>query len=382
MADIVAFSNDAIISTNLDGEVMSWNEGAEKLLGYLNEDVIGKSSQVLMSSDLEDEHRKIILDVQKGKTYNDYETIQIHKNGQEVYVSMSIFPLVGENGAVTGVSSILRDMSERVEIERIKQQFTKNLELKVLERTTRLEKAKKDLAESLAKEKHLSELKSRFVATASHQFRTPLAVIKAGIGILDLQKAGMTEKLQKSFAKVQGRIDTQVANMTDLMDEILILGNIDNGNKTATPEKFDLLKLCNSIIKLHNEIQEDGRKMKCVSNGQNFSVNLDIKLIDHALTNFISNAFKFSKGRPEPILTISEFDSEFKLSIKDFGLGIPKSELDYLFDPFYRASNVQDISGTGLGTAIAKEYIEKNQGVVDVKSIENEETEFIITFKK
>jgi PAS domain S-box-containing protein len=381
MADIVANSNDAIISTNTLGEIISWNNGAEKLLGYTTDEIIGQSISKLRPKVLEDIRKNMVKDVQNGKIIEGFETIQVHKNGKNVNVDMSIFPLADTEGNITGVSSILRDIEERIEITKIKEEFTTNLEDKVKERTIDLERAKKELAVSLEKEKILNDLKSKFVSTASHQFRTPLSVIQAGIGLLELQKSDMSDRLQVSFDKTYKRVTSQILKMTSLMDEVLTLGNINNANKKAIFKAVDLVKLCESTVNTYNEIQEDNRSMSTIVTGKRHTINLDENLMEHAVSNLISNSFKFSKGRNAPILTINFSEFETQLCITDYGIGIPEKDLTHFLDPFFRASNVEGISGTGLGTAIAKEYIALNNGTIEVTSKVNIGTEFVITFK-
>lgn len=379
LADIVSYSSDAIISSNNDGEIVSWNAGAVNLLGYTANEVIGTSiSNLLFKKGLLNLKNK----VQVTENVESYDTIQINKKGNEIPVSMSIFPLIDENGEVKGMSSILRDISEQKEVEKLKDEFTKNLEISVKKRTKDLEQAKKELAVSLEKEKVLNELKSRFVATASHQFRTPLSVIQAGVGVLELQRGDMSEKLKKSFDKIYSRVEGQISKMTNLMDEVLILGNINSESQKVNLKALNLVELCNSIVSLHNDIQKDGRVMEVQTKGVKYKIKLDKNLIEHALSNMISNSFKFSLGKEPPTLILNFKESEVQLIIRDRGIGIPKNELVHFFDPFYRASNVGEISGTGLGSAIAKDYIELNNGTIEVNSEINVGTELVITFKR
>jgi signal transduction histidine kinase len=141
-----------------------------------------------------------------------------------------------------------------------------------------------------------------------------------------------------------------------------------------------LVVLCEDIIENHNEIQNDQRRMTLTVTGSPKCLQLDTNLITHAISNFVSNAFKYSVDRPAPIMRLLFNENSTQLSIIDFGLGIPKEDLMNLFEPFYRASNVSEFPGTGLGTTIAKEYIELNKGSIKVKSTLNEGTEFILTF--
>lgn len=283
---------------------------------------------------------------------------------------------------IRAYKNVLKKEKGQQEAAKMKEAFTKELELKVAERTEDLEKTKKELSMSLEKEKELGALKSRFVATASHQFRTPLTVIQSSMGILSMQKDLMDERLKPSFEKAYNQIRTQIGRMTDLMNDVLILGKINAGNVKPVFESVNLVPLCQEIIDNYNQIQKDSRKMDLEVQGKSFNIDLDSSLIAHAISNLVSNAFKYSIGKEEPKMSISFAKESLTVSVKDKGLGIPQKELEQLFEPFYRATNVSDLIGTGLGTSIAKEYIELNHGEIEVVSELNKGSEFILKFNK
>ncbi|PHR21368.1 MAG: hypothetical protein COA38_18870 [Fluviicola sp.] len=264
--------------------------------------------------------------------------------------------------------------------EQLKEAFTNELEAKVAERTEDLQRTQKELSISLENEKILGELKSRFVSTASHQFRTPLTVIQSNMGILSMQKGLMDDALKTTFEKINNRIITQIGRMTAMMNDLLILGKIDLGSIVLELEPIDLVGLCGEIIVNYNEIQDDNRNMTLTVIGEPSTLELDANLITHAISNLVSNAFKYSENKPAPTMKLVYNAQSTQLSIIDYGLGIPEEDIINLFEPFYRASNVAEVSGTGLGTTIAKEYIELNQGSIEVKSTLLEGTEFILTF--
>ncbi|MFT6245270.1 MAG: PAS domain S-box-containing protein [Salibacteraceae bacterium] len=272
--------------------------------------------------------------------------------------------------------------TERLESERMKEAFTNELEIKVVERTKDLQRIQKELSISLEKEKTLSELKSRFVSTASHQFRTPLTVIQSNMGILSMQIDLIDDAIKPAFEKANSRIAAQIVRMTTMMNDVLILGKLNAGSIVFVLEPINLVELCREIIDNYNQIQEDQRKMIFTILGEPSTLNLDSGLISHAISNFVSNAFKYSLDRQGPEMKLVFNVDSIKLSIIDHGIGIPKGDLTNLFEPFYRASNVVEITGTGLGTSIAKEYVELNNGTIQVKSTIDEGSTFILTFKK
>jgi signal transduction histidine kinase len=202
------------------------------------------------------------------------------------------------------------------------------------------------------------------------------------MGVLSMQKDLMDEKLKPSFEKAYNQIRSQIGRMTSLMNDVLILGKINAGNVKPVFESVNLVPLCQEIIDNHNQIQEDSRKMDLEVQGKSYNLDLDSSLISHAISNFVSNAFKYSVGQAEPKMIISFKKQSLTISVKDSGLGIPSKDLEQLFEPFYRASNVSDLIGTGLGTSIAKEYIELNHGEIEVISELNKGSEFILKFNK
>ncbi len=241
--------------------------------------------------------------------------------------------------------------------------------------------ANKELKESLEREKELGQLKSTFVSTASHQFRTPLTVIQSNAQLLEMFNASGKKIEPEKYKKVSGRITEAIAKMTGLMDDVLILGKISAGKVQYDPEDIALVEFCEKLANEFNDLKTDGSHLNFVIKGEPYNVALDPKLLTHSLSNLISNAFKYSVGKKNPDLTIHFKPNEIVVSIKDYGIGIPEDELPKLFQPFFRAKNVTEIKGTGLGLSIAKDYIEVNKGQIAVKSTLGEGSCFEIIFK-
>ena len=238
------------------------------------------------------------------------------------------------------------------------------------------------IEESLIKEKELGDLKTHFVSTASHQFRTPLAAIQSNSELLQMLADNMDEEASKRFKKVTGRITGEIAKMTELMDEVLLLGKLTSGNVDYKPQELNLVDFCKKLANEFDEVQTDGRSIKVTLFGVPCSFYLDPKLLTHSLSNLFSNALKYSLGKKSPELAIQFKPKELVLIIKDYGIGIPKEELSKLFQPFFRANNVTEIKGTGLGLSIAKEYVEINKGQITATSILGEGSCFEIKFNR
>jgi len=315
------------------------------------------------------------------KNKNSYEITHKIKtaNGTEKYVEDRGHIDFDESGEVIRLYGTCMDVSERVQAEKVKEEFTLQLEQKVKERTEDLFNSQKQLKKALSKEKKLGEMKSHFVSTASHQFRTPMAIIQSNSELLNMITENTDAKLKSKLVRVTDRIEKEIKRMTDLMDDVLILGKVTSEAMTIHQEPTNILELCNELIEQFNEIQQDGRKIDFNYIGIPIDINIDNKLISHAIINLLSNAFKYSI-KENPKMELLYTNKGVKIIVSDTGIGIPEDEIENLFSPFHRANNVKDIEGTGLGLAISKEYIELNNGKIEVQSHLNKGTIFTITF--
>lgn len=286
------------------------------------------------------------------------------------------------NEGLDSVLIIVNDITIKKRVEGMLLDINQELEEEVKKRTLDLEKAKSDLEIAYAQEKNLNKLRSQFVSTASHQFRTPLTVIQSNIGLLELQLNKFNPDLLEIYHKISKRINSEIKRMTDLMDNVLILGKRDSGGLKVKSQMIDVLKLCTTVVNQYNQIQPDNRKASISHKGSPVLFYMDPDLLDNALSNLISNAFKYSQGNPAPEVFLEYTKTSLRISIRDFGIGIPEKDIPNLFEPFYRGSNVREFLGTGLGTAIVKTYVELLGGRISLKSKINEGTTFTIRFKK
>jgi len=237
----------------------------------------------------------------------------------------------------------------------------------------------RELESALNKAKELSDLKSRFVTVTSHQFRTPMAIIQSNTDLIDMASEKSSDAISPLLNKATSRIKQEIGNMVELMDDILILGRISEGNSLKLNKKpTDLIAFCESLVSDFDEAESNGRQVKFEVLGAPKELLLDKKLIRHALVNLLSNALKYSVDA-DPMLQL-KFNTKFvSLSVVDKGIGIPTVDMPNLFQPFQRAGNVGAIKGTGLGLSISKEYVELHGGTMQVESKLNEGSSFTIT---
>ena len=240
------------------------------------------------------------------------------------------------------------------------------------------DQTKKELKKALEKEKELGELKSQFVSMASHQFRTPLTVIQSNIELFQMLASKIDSELKGKFDKISRRIQTEVARLGDLMNDVLLLGKLNANVLLADIQLGNILQDTTEVVDRLNSIQPDNRKAAISVEGSQKNIAYDKKLLAHALSNLIDNAFKYSRNKPSPEVKIA-FKENLEISVVDFGRGIPKDEISKLFQPFFRSNSAQDIEGTGLGLVICKRYIELQKGTLSVKSNLNKKTTFTIS---
>lgn len=235
-----------------------------------------------------------------------------------------------------------------------------------------------DLQNIISKEKELNNLKSHFINITSHELRTPLAVIMSSAEIIDLivSKPNVDPKIKPKTYTI--KILAEVNRITDILNDLLIVGQIETGKIKFIPE---LVNIKEYVLKIVNENflpYKDGRILIFSIQEDDRKVQLDKNLMRHVILNLIGNAFKYSPNNQAPILEVIQNTNDVKISVKDFGIGIPNKDVEKLFQTFYRASNVGNISGTGLGLAIVEHAIKAHHGRIELDSKEGKGTTITI----
>ncbi|MGN6478298.1 MAG: GAF domain-containing sensor histidine kinase [Flavipsychrobacter sp.] len=239
------------------------------------------------------------------------------------------------------------------------------LEEKVLERT-------RELAESLEREKMLSEKKSTFLSAASHEFRTPLSTILSSVSLAEHYKdEEQLEKRQKHF----DRIKSAVKGLMDIQNEFLSVDQLEQGKVETTKEVFNIEKFLQEVAESLDGLRKAGQHFRISHDGGNI-VMLDKKILRNVIVNLLSNAIKYSNK--DIILNSSVSDHEIKIVVKDSGIGIPKEQQANVFGKYFRASNAREIKGTGLGLNIVRHYVDLLEGTIEFESEENAGTTFSI----
>jgi signal transduction histidine kinase len=233
------------------------------------------------------------------------------------------------------------------------------------------------MAEHLRQEaQQLSTLKSHFISMASHEFRTPLAVIKVATEILQHYDHRLPEdKKTQHFQRIQAATDS----INQLLEDVLTLGQVDSGNMNCSFSPIDVVDFCQELLEAPQWQNNSTCLLKFVNQcGDQRQAWLDEKLLWHLLNNLLSNAIKYSPQGGTVILTVSQPDELLCFEVQDQGIGIPLADQKTLFEPFHRAANVGRIPGTGLGLAIAKRSVELHRGEISIQSTLGEGTTFTV----
>lgn len=352
LASIVDSAVDAVIGRSLDGTVVSWNRGAERLFGYLASEAIGKDVAFLIDEvDLAREST-MIPRVLGGEVIENYETRRRRRDGTLIDVSLSISPINDEEGRVVGISKIARDITDR-----------KRAEANIRLINEQLEEARK--AADLA-----NRTKSQFLANMSHEIRTPLNAV-IGLNHLLLQ-TDLSTKQRDYLTKMESSSESLLGIINDILD----FSKVESGKLTLEENNFDL----------EETFQHLGNVITYKANGKGLEVAFgidnqvptyligDAVRLEQILMNLCSNAIKFT-DQGEIVVNvrmIAEEDDKVNLAfdVRDTGIGMDSTQISKLFQPFTQADDTisRKYGGTGLGLSIIKRLVELMNGSVGVES--------------
>ena len=395
------FASMGILVANAKAEIILMNNFLLALFGYENQnELIGKKIETLIPSRYHPkhvQHRDHYIEKPKPRPMGlGKDLFAVKKDGSEFPVEISLSNYTTAEGSFT--IAFVSDITKRKEYENAilqqKEQLSEinskvagmneELEEKVELRTKQLQEilqelevSKDELTKALSKEKELSDLKSRFVSMASHEFRTPLSTILSSASLV--AKYTETEEQEKRDKHIH-RIKSSVNNLTNLLNEFLSIGKIEDGKIKANNFDFNVKEMITSLCTEIQAISKPGQQIIYKHTG-NEHIFLDPSLLRNVITNLLSNGIKFSSenGIIEVISIVSEKD--IVLKIKDNGIGISADDQEHLFERFFRGTNVTNIQGTGLGLHIVGKYIEIMDGEIEYTSDLEKGTTFIITIK-
>ncbi|WP_298734288.1 PAS domain-containing sensor histidine kinase [uncultured Chitinophaga sp.] len=380
------YASIGILVTNKQGEIIMINDFALDQFGYQREELLGHTIEKLMPPHVRDRHvghrNRYAAHPQSRPMGIGLDLFAIRKDGTEFPVEISLSHYENEEGSF--VIAYINNITARKQAEAKIERLNNELEQMVEERTQQLretlemlERSKEDLTAALGKEKELSELKSRFVSLASHEFRTPLATILSSAYLV---KQYSKEADQDKRNKHLQRIVICAKLLTDILDEFLSVGKIEEGRIQVRYANIKVDDFFHNIIQEMQGLTKEGQHVDYVHEGEP-DVTLDPSLLKHIVMNLLSNAIKFSDNNSTIQVRTYHHNDEFKLKVADQGIGMSREDQQHLFERFYRGANTSNIQGTGLGLHIVSKYCEMMNGSISCESELDKGTTFTIIFQ-
>ncbi len=365
MTNLIETINAVVIGIDARGFIVAWNNCAEELTGFSQADALARHFTELFTDGMsQDILFGIISEAMMGKTVSNRELPLLTKKSKRLNLLINATSRKNADMEIVGIMVIGLDITELTE-------YKHSLEKKVLDRTEALERA-------LEKEKELVEVKKRFVSIASHEFRTPISVIRLQTEAL---KKLVNHTHQADVTARLSRIHDQAEHMSVLLEDVLLIGKSDSGKIGVNIEPIELRSLLMTIISDIENTAGKSHRVSFTCPGNELHINSDKSLLRNIFVNLLSNAIKFSPGRDVVYFTVDRQGEQIEFTISDDGIGIPESDIDKIFQPFNRGANARAIKGTGLGISIVKKAVEALGGRVWVESKLNVGTRFTVQLK-
>ncbi len=319
LAAIIESSDDAIISKTLESVITSWNDSAERMFGYTADEIIGETIYKLIPPDRQEEEPMILARLKSGDRVEHFETKRLRKDGRLIDVSLSISPVKDQQGNIIGLSKIMRDITER-KLDEIR--------------------------------------KNDFIGMASHELKTPLTSLSA---IIQVTNSKLKNSGDAFLTGAMDKANLQVKRMIGMINGFLNVSRLEAGKLFIEKETFELNELLQEIFE-ETRLITNTHTVTLVQNGA-VKVNADQDKINSVISNFVSNAIKYSpKGK------LIEISSQVSgnmaiVHVKDEGMGIKPQHLAQIFDRYFRVEtdHTRHISGFGIGLYLSAEIIKRHE---------------------
>lgn len=412
---VFSSAGEGIIVSNSTGNIYLANERAAAIFGYRKQELESLTIEDLVPPKLRQEHHKHRRDYLDKPTARPmgigYDLSGIRKDGTifPLEISLSYVNHEDEDWVVSFIIDITLRKAQEEEIMANRQkleEYANRLEAKVKERTQEiehmnlglrsqirerkiaeerlkasledLEKARGETLKALDAEKELNELKSRFISMASHEFRTPLTTISSSANLIE--RYGETEQQPKRQKHVD-RIRSSVRNLTNILNDFLSLEKLESGKINLNVEWFDPNPILAELEEDFSMNLKEGQNLKVCRDQTLPKIYSDPHLLKNILINLLSNAIKYSpEGETIEVRAWVKKDKALEIAVIDQGMGIPKNEQKNLFKRFFRANNVANLQGTGLGLNIVRRYVALLSGHITFVSREGKGSTFTVTF--
>jgi PAS domain S-box-containing protein len=361
LAAIIEFSDDAIVSKDLNGIVTSWNRGAELIFGWSAAEIIGRPITMIIPPERKDEEPEILRRLRAGERVDHFETERVTKDGRRIDVSVTISPIRDADGRIVGASKIARDIT-------LQKQFEHDL------------RVARDIAERAREAAEIANrAKDHFLSVLSHELRTPLTPVLAAIDLMEHDPA-LPPQLVEQVGMIRRNVETEAR----LVDDLLDLTRMTRGMVRLHFEVVDAHAVVRDVVTMFSrEIDEKGLTVTTSLRARSSHVWADPGRFQQVLLNLVSNAVKFTPQDGTITIRTSSENGSIKIEVIDTGIGITADVMPRLFRPFEQGEEgiTRQFGGLGRGLSVVKSLVDLHKGSVSVTSDgRNKGTAFILRF--
>jgi PAS domain S-box-containing protein len=331
---IVASSDDAIVSKDLEGIILTWNAGAERLFGYSAEEVIGRPITLLIPPERHDEEAGLLRQLRRGERIDHFETVRVAKDGRRIDISLTVSPIRDAEGKVIGASKVARDVTPR----------------KVAEAALRDADRRKD----------------EFLATLAHELRNPLAPIRNSLHILRI--AGSLDPTSESVCEM---LERQVNHMVRLVDDLMEVSRITRGTIELRRERIELAAIIRSAVETSKPLIDlAGHQLSVALPKEPVLVDGDLVRLSQVFANLLNNAANYCDRAGQITITARREEGAVAVSVRDTGIGIAPDMLPRVFDMFTQIDRAggRAQGGLGIGLALVRALVDMHGGRVEARS--------------
>lgn len=379
--------SEGIVMVDETGIIVSANPIAETIFGYDPGELTGLTMEVLVPRQHKGHHASLRMGFNEHpeprRMGSGRDLSALKKDGREfpVEISLSYTRVKGKLLVMAFISDISERKKSEEALKRSEEQlivYAAELERKVQSRTEALHKtirelekevverkrAEEETRKALEKEREFNDLKTKFVSIASHEFRTPLSTILSSIALVEQYKQrNELDKIDKHTLRVRSSVE----HLTAILNDFLSLGRLEEGKVEVINELIPLESFFQDLIE---EVKPSLKKSQHVllQLKTEKPVFTDMRILRNILFNLISNASKYSDEGKNIEIQVSTDSKTLSIAIRDHGIGIPEEDHKHLFERFFRAGNVSNIQGTGLGLNIVKRYVDLLKGDITFES--------------
>jgi len=335
--NILESISDAVITTDLEFLVVTWNKAAENTYSWRAEEVIGQPITQILPQDSGKEELVEMVKQLRTQGFWKGDVIQQKQDGTKVYITSSVSVVKDDVGNPISIVAVNRDITERIQLE---------------------------------------HRKDEFLGIASHELRTPLTSIKGYTQIL--KRLVETEPASPKISELLKRTDIYTDKLNGLINDLLDVSKIQAGKLVLNNSKFDIDSLVQESIE---SVQPTTSKHEIVyKNTVKRKIVGDRDRLEQVITNLLSNAIKYSPKSDKIEVTTTNDTKFIKITVRDFGIGIPKNKQSLLFHRYYRVEATEKtFSGMGIGLYICSEIVNRHKGTIAVASDGHHGTTFEVT---